>query len=377
MTESITIIGAGIGGLTTALTLQQKGLRPVIYESAPEIRPVGAGIIMASNAMQVFRQLGIHEKIENAGYRVSQVKITDEKLRTLSAMDLSRYENTYGVHNVAIHRADLQKILAGEIGSDHIHLSKRLTHIREDETYTLTFKDGSTVHSEVVIGADGIRSVVREQLLGPGEIRDTGQRCWRGVVNMELPARYAHEANEAWGKGKRFGFVKINARQVYWYAVVNARLVKQNDMPLADLFREFHPDIIRIIAGTPEENLFFSDIIDLKPIYQWHRRNACLIGDAAHATTPNMGQGACQAVEDAYTIGKLLQPGKSMETVFAGYEKARIKKAHTIVNRSWKMGQMAHWENPVAAWFRNTLMKSIPSPVSEKQLGKVFDIGDI
>lgn len=377
MTESITIIGAGIGGLTTALTLQQKGLRPVIYESAPEIRPVGAGIIMASNAMQVFRQLGIHEKIENAGYRVSQVKITDEKLRTLSAIDLSRYENTYGVHNVAIHRADLQKILAEAIGFDHIHLSKRLTHIREDETYTLTFKDGSTVHSEVVIGADGIRSVVREQLLGPGEIRDTGQRCWRGVVNMELPARYAHEANEAWGKGKRFGFVKINARQVYWYAVANARLVKQNDMPLADLFREFHPDMIQIIAGTPEENLFFSDIIDLKPIYQWHRRNACLIGDAAHATTPNMGQGACQAVEDAYTIGKLLQPGKSMETVFAGYEKTRIKKAHTIVNRSWKMGQMAHWENPVAAWFRNTLMKSIPSPVSEKQLGKIFDIGDI
>ncbi len=110
MKEPITIIGAGIGGLTTALALKQKGILATVFEGAPEIRPVGAGIVMASNAMQLFRKMGIHERIERAGNRVSLMKITDERLSVLSAMELSPYEKKYGVFNVAIHRADLLKL---------------------------------------------------------------------------------------------------------------------------------------------------------------------------------------------------------------------------------------------------------------------------
>lgn len=112
----------------------------------------------------------------------------------------------------------------------------------------------------------------------------------------------------------------------------------------------------------------------MKPIYQWQNGNACLIGDAAHATTPNMGQGACQAVEDAYVIGKLFKQGKSVEEVFSQYEKLRKKKAHFIVNTSWNIGKAAHVENRIAIGLRNSLLKRMPKSFNEKQLDRVFNI---
>ena len=370
---NIAIIGAGIGGLTTALALKQNGQEVTVYESAPEIKPLGAGIIMASNAMQVFDTLGVREKIEHAGHRISSLNITDAQLNTISESDLTPFEQKYGVYNVAIHRADLQKILAEEIGFEHIRLSKRLSNIKQGSNFTLTFDDNTCVNADVVIGADGIRSRVRDLLFGAGHIRDTKQRCWRGVIEFDRAAPYDHEAFEAWGKGRRFGFVKISDKKVYWFAVINEALNKDN-AGINALFNDFHPEVLNIIAETPKDNIIFSDIIDLQPIHQWQKGRVCLIGDAAHATTPNLGQGACQAVEDAYVLGRLFGQGKSIEEVFAQYETLRMKKAHFIVHTSWRIGQVAHVQNSIAVWLRNALVKAMPRSVQEQQLDKVFNI---
>ena len=374
MKEPITIIGAGIGGLTMALTLKQKGYPARVYESAPEIKPVGAGILMANNAMQVFKKLGIQHSIEAAGNRISTLDITNEKLSSLSAINLQKFEHRYGVYNVAIHRADLQRILAKAIGFENIELSKRLVSIKQEKDCKLVFEDGSVIRSPVVIAADGIRSAIRNQLFDKSEIRNTGQVCWRGVCDMELPEQYLHEGIEAWGKGIRFGFVRISSRQVYWFAVAKERSVKSEPDDLLLLFKDFHPLVQNMIAATSKENIYFSSITDLKPVHQWYKGNVCLIGDAAHATTPNLGQGACQAVEDAYAIGQLLDPNKTFDNVFAAYQQLRIKKAHTIVNNSWRIGKMAHWGNSFAVWTRNNLMKAIPAAANNRQLQKIFDI---
>ena len=369
----IAIIGGGIGGLTTALALQKNNLDVTIYESAPEIKPVGAGIIMANNAMQVFDKLGIRHKIENAGHKISNIKITDPQLKTLSDVQLNKFESKYGVQNVAIHRGDLQLILAEEIGFENIQISKRLTKVEKNEDYKITFEDGTITNADVVIGADGIKSAVRNQILNIGTLRDSGQKCWRGVADMDWARKYNHQAHEAWGKGRRFGFVRINDQKVYWYAVVNENLVK-NPNNLAELFTDFNKDVVRMISETPKENIFVSDIIDLEPISQWQKDRVCLIGDAAHATTPNMGQGACQAIEDAYVLGKLFGEGKTVEEVFTQYENSRMKKAHYIVNTSAAIGKVSHYENALAIWIRNTLVKATPNSVNEKQMEKVFDI---
>lgn len=374
MTETVNIIGAGIGGLTTALTLQQKGLNVKIFESSAEIKPVGAGIIMANNAMQVFQKLGIQDKIEKAGNKISYMKITDTQLNNISVVDLTEYEKKYGVHNIAIHRGELQKILANEVGYDNINLSKRLSKIEKTEVFKLTFEDNSAVESKLVIGADGIKSVVRNQLFQESTLRNANQKCWRGICEIDLPEKYHNELNEAWGKGKRFGFVKISNQKVYWYALTNSKNTKSDEVNLTEMFSEFHSDILKIISATGKKQIIVSDIIDLKLIYKWQGENVCLIGDAAHATTPNLGQGACQAIEDAYVIGKLLGSGLSLENTFEDYEKLRRKKAHSIVNTSWTIGKIAHIENRFGVWLRNFAMKSLPKSANKKQLDMIFNL---
>lgn len=372
--KRIAIIGAGIGGLTAALAFKQKGFNVTVYENATEIKPVGAGIGIANNAMQIFKKLGIHKKIENAGVKVSSMNITDHNLQSLSVMDLKGFEVKYGVCNVSIHRAVLQNILAEEIGFENIKLSKRLLKIEQTDNVKLFFEDNSIETADIVIAADGIKSIVRNQLFDSSQIRDTNQICWRGVSKMALPNQYTNKAVEAWGKGKRFGFVQINNQEVYWYAVVNESLVKQTENDLQDLFAEFNSDVLEIIENTSEDTVIKNRIIDLKPIHKWYDKNVCLLGDAAHATTPNLGQGACQAIEDAYILAQLYQEDKPIETVFEEYQNLRIKKAHSIVNSSWRIGKIAHIENNFAIYIRNLAMRSVPTSANSMQLKIIYNV---
>lgn len=375
MTETINIIGAGIGGLTTAITLKQKGLDVNVYEGSAEIKPVGAGIIIANNGMQVFQKLGIQDKIGKAGKKISCLKITDAQLHNISSVDLTEYEKKYGVHNIAIHRGELQKILVEELGYENIRLSKRLAKIEKGDFFKLTFEDKTTTECKIVIGADGIKSVVRKQLFGESKLRNANQLCWRGICEIELPQhKYYDELNEAWGKGKRFGFVRISDKKVYWYALCTPKKLNPKEIVLTELFKEFHSNIINIISATNRDEIILSDIIDLKPIDKWQSDNVCLIGDAAHATTPNLGQGACQAIEDAYVLGKLIDNGIAIEDAFKDYETLRRKKTNAIVNASWMIGKVAHIENDCGIWLRNIVMKNIPKLIRKRQMDMVFNL---
>lgn len=221
--NTISIIGAGIGGLTLGNVLQQYGYDFTIYESTPEIKPVGAGIMMAVNAMQVFDTLGLKEKIENAGNKIHKITLSNESLKPFSKTEILELEHKYKSCNVAIHRAELQRILAENLNSESIKLNHSLKKIEKKENYILHFENGDQIESKIIFGADGIKSKVRNQILKTGSIRSSGQKCWRGLVDFELPEGYHHEAFEMWGKGNRFGFVKISDKKVYWYACINEK----------------------------------------------------------------------------------------------------------------------------------------------------------
>ncbi len=369
--NSISIIGAGIGGLTLGNILKQNNLDFTIYESAPEIKPVGSGIMMAINAMQVFETLGLKEKIEKAGNKIHGISVTDEQLKLISKTDVLELEKKYNSCNVAIHRADLQRILASSIGFEHIELNHSLKEIQKEENYLLNFENGNEIESKIVFGADGIHSKIRNQIFGTGSIRNTQQMCWRGLVEFDLPEKFHQEAIETWGKGKRFGFVKMTDRKIYWYAVINKKTHKRYNS-LSENFHGFHPLILDIIDSTLQENIILNDIIDLSPIPTWYSENLCLIGDAAHATTPNLGQGACQAIEDAYVIGKLLEKNRDFNLVFEQFQKIRRKKVDHVVRTSLKIGQVSQWEK--GTYLRNFLMRLVPERISQQMVEKVIQL---
>lgn len=373
---TVDIIGAGIGGLTTAIALEKKGFKPRIYEQAKSLKVIGAGIILASNAMQVYRCLGLDESIKSEGIPLNALNITNEKLQLISKVDLTHFRNKYNLQSIAIHRAKLQQVLLESLKHTELHLDHQLKQLtKQNSGYKLEFENGKSVNSKVVIGADGIHSKVRNALNPGSQIRDMNQVCWRGVTKFDLPKVYRNELNEAWGKGDRFAFVQFSPDEIYWYAVKSfTNGPEEFSKDKLGLYFQKYPTLIQeIIKKTAPETLHTTVMKDLKPIHTWHDAYSCLIGDAAHATTPNMGQGACQSIEDAYVLAESLSMQTAPEA-FKSYEKIRMAKAHRVVNQSRQIGTMSHWKNPVAISLRNLVLKSIPQKVTISQLEDLFEL---
>lgn len=369
----VAIVGAGIGGLTLAIALKKAGISFRVYEAASELRPVGAGIAIANNAMQVYRHLGVAPQLNEKGTRISTVRLTDLNLRVLDQTSLVSFEQHYQLANIAIHRSDLHQVLLDAVGVGHLQLNKRLQQITSTEAgYTLAFTDGTTEQHPFVIGADGLRSKVRQALFGDYPLRDAHQMCWRGVLPFELPKGYAHVAVESWGKGKRMGFVELDKHQVYWYFLVDEALY-QPDTDVELYLAGCPLWVQQMIQQTPKESIHLDKIYDLKPFEGWYKEKACLIGDAAHATTPNLGQGACQAIEDVYVISRLLER-HTLEEALRKFPAIRQAKAHKIVRESWALGKMAQWQNPISVVLRNTSFRLLPTWVKKKQMQQMFTL---
>ncbi|MBL6447664.1 FAD-dependent monooxygenase [Fulvivirga sp. 29W222] len=373
---TVNIIGAGIGGLTTAVALQRKGIKVQVFEQAAELKPVGAGIILANNAMQVYEKLGLKPQIENHGNPISSMKITAPSLSPLSCVDLKYFETKYNCQNIAIHRGALQQILIEALEPNTLKLGYKLAGIEaSDKESLLKFENSKEISSQVTLGADGLSSTVRKNLFPNTKIRSASQVCWRGVVDISLPPKFQNELNEAWGKGERFGFVQIQSNKVYWYALKSFKTnPSEHSVEKLSHYFSVYNDIIRnIIESTPTKNIHTATIDDLKPIKTWFKGNICLIGDAAHATTPNMGQGACQAIEDARVLSECLSKYGVIKA-FEEYQKLRLPKAHQVVNTSWQIGKMAHWKNPMATKLRDQLIKMTPRNISRKQSEQIFKL---
>lgn len=379
----ILIIGAGIGGLTTALACQQVGFDYEVFEAAPEIREVGAGIWVPPNAMNVMHRLGLSAAIAAAGKQLESVSIggpTGSLWFTLHAADVVP---KFGFGTTAIHRGRLQQILYTALNPSRIHTGKRLKNFRIDgNSVTATFDNGSQAVGNCLVGADGLRSQTRLQLLGDVPLRYAGQTCWRGVIKHQLPENLRDAMRELWGElpGQRFAYSQITDNEVYYYGTMatpsggrdNPATVKDT---LIKNFGSYGSIVTDIIADIDPATVIRTDLFDLKPISTWVSGNVALLGDAAHATTPNLGQGAAQAIEDAFVlVAALKQQPDNIPSALRQYQKKRIKKAHYIVNTSWRFGQLTNMENRVGIRVRNWMIKKTPEFVTNRQLERVYAI---
>lgn len=374
----VNIVGGGIGGLTLGLALRQQGIDFQVFEAAAELKLVGAGIVIAINGMQIFQRLGIADQIQKAGYPIKLGQITDEKLSVLSDLEFSFFEKEFKTSSYAIHRAKLQEILAKNLPPGSLHLNKKLkSYSLSSDSVGAQFEDGTHSSSDVLVGADGIHSRVRQQFLPGARLRYSGQTSWRGVLDFRMDERLSDRTIEAWGRNLRFGIVRIDHEKVYWFAVACAPLGEKDEpmgtkRHLTELFQLFHPLINEIIQKTPESAIIRADISDLTHLKSWHQDRVVLLGDAAHATTPNLGQGGNQAIEDALCLALEIKKAKDFTEAFSSFEKLRKPKAQYVVNTSWRLGQAAHLNQSVLVALRNRLLKMTPRSVSRKQLERLF-----
>ncbi len=377
----IIIIGAGIGGLTTAIALKQRGFEVEIFEAAPAFKKAGSGINLALNAMQVYKKLGLYDQILEAGSYTNAMIITDEKLQPLSVIDMKPFEGKFGVKSVAIHRATLHQILLDQLADVPLHLNKKVKDVKQSEAgIEVAFGDGTMQQASVLIAADGIHSAVRKSIFDNTTIRAAKQICWRGITKIELPPNYQTELHEPWGKGKRFGFVAIAENEYYWYALANYKEDYRKEFEQVDLakfYSDFNPLVSQIIKSTPPQNILTNELLDLKPIQRWYQKNICLLGDSAHATTPNLGQGACQAIESALVLADCLAKHKEAEKAFGEFQSIRMKKAIEVVQTSWRVGKIAHLENGLLIKIRNFVLKNTPAKIANKQSERIFEIDKV
>ncbi|MEM9920100.1 MAG: FAD-dependent monooxygenase [Bacteroidota bacterium] len=376
----ISIIGGGIGGLTTALAFEKEGIDYCLYERTPELRPVGAGIWLAPNALQVYEWLGILDAIRQGGNAIDRITLAEPSLQALSDTRQEGAREIFGYTTVAIHRAVLQETLLRHLPADKVKLGKafKLYEQLPSGRLKIDFEDGTAIETDELIAADGIHSKVRQQLFPSSRTRYSGQSCWRGIADFQPSEDFRNRGFELWGDQMRFGFSRITEGQVYWFAVISSPAHQTDDreqlkVQLLERYQAFHPMVKELIEQTPLHKIIRSDINDLKPLDRWYAGNICLVGDAGHATTPNMGQGGAQAIEDAYFLAKAIGASETPSAAFPLFQKQRFKKANDIVWQSWLTGQIAHCK--YGQWLRNLLMKSLPKSFLQKKMMEVYQLG--
>lgn len=372
------IIGGGVAGLSMAIALRNLGKDFLVFEQSAQLLGIGAGFGLAANAMHAFDYLGIRENVEQLGYYTESYTILDHRGRTLIAPDTQRLSSRYQQKNFTVHRADLHQYLLSELPSGRIRLAKRFHRFEQTaDAITLFFEDGTTFRCRHLIVADGVKSGARQQLLPEATPRYAGYTCWRATISQG--ATVLPHGSETWGPEGRFGMTPLTGGRIYWYACINAprNSDRYRKYTVSDLLRHFgsyHQPIPEILSNTGNGDLLWNDIIDIKPLKRFAFGNIVLIGDAAHATTPNMGQGACQALEDVAVLSQEIGQAGNIQQAFKNFEKRRLKRTEYITNTSARIGRAAQLSHPVIIVIRNGLMRALPSQWTQAPLHKLLEV---
>jgi 2-polyprenyl-6-methoxyphenol hydroxylase-like FAD-dependent oxidoreductase len=371
----IVIAGGGIGGLTLGCALSQARKPFRIFERSVELRPVGAGIALSPNAFQAFAHIGIDDRVRRCGWDLEFADLCDSKGRVLLRARVPKLPA--GVTK-AMTRANLQQALIETLGTNVETGRAVQSYQSRPSGVRVRMADGEEVEAELLVGADGLHSSVRRAMLGDETLRYSGQTSWRGLVTSDV--NQPHCVTESWGLRQRFGIVPIGVRHIYWFAVMNAPAGERDEIdPRHELRRRFagwHTPIDKLLAMTPPDQIIRADIFDRPPINCWIDGRAVLLGDAAHPMTPNLGMGACQAIEDAVVLAAALSREPDVASALALYQNRRISRANSFVERSFRFGQVAHTRNAQLRWLRDQAIRTlrlVPSRVISSAMARDFD----
>jgi len=357
----VTIIGAGIGGLTTGIALKNIGYDVDIYDRTRELRPAGAGISLWSNGIKVLNRLGLGEKVANIGGQMNRMEYRSHKDERLSAVDLRPLVERVGERPYPVARTDVQQMLLEAFGSEKVHLGWKCVAVEQDETSaTAIFENGDRVTSDLIIGADGIHSTVREYVTGQSITpRYADYVNWNGLV----PASDDLCEWDNWviyvGEGKRASMMPVGDNRFYFFfgcPMAKGTTVEPKDRQaeLKELFAGWSKAVQNLIERLNPLETNRLEISDLDPLETLAKGRIALLGDAGHATTPTLGQGGCQAIEDAEMLSRfLVSTNISVADALKRYEAARKDRVSQLVLKARQRTATIYGkdESTTAAWY--------------------------
>ncbi len=367
----VAIVGGGIGGLTAAIAFRRIGADVQVFERAPEIKEIGAGVGVWGNAVRVLDDLDVGAPLRSFALPVTTASIYSARGRALSVTDVSELTQQLGVPSFVMHRADLQATLLKALPAGIVTSGAECVRLEQAQCgAVLHFANRGPFDADLVIGADGFNSVIRRELWGETPVRYSGQTCYRGVVAMRVkrPGLLA----EIQGRGIRMGHCPISAEKMYWWACHNAAH-HEPEGPLGAkekllrLFREFPFQLGDAIAATATDAIIRTDLCDRPPLARWSRGASTLLGDAAHPMVPNLGQGACTAIEDAAVLARCVASEPTLALALARYEAERIPRTTRMVQLAWRFGHVARWSNPITVSLREALFRLTPDAAMRKE----------
>jgi 2-polyprenyl-6-methoxyphenol hydroxylase-like FAD-dependent oxidoreductase len=328
------------------------------------------------NALLALRHIGLDRAVADAGAPGRVAVLRDWRGTDMTVQRMEDLSPEPGLLPVALHRGTLHDVLLDALGRDRVRLGAEVAGWTIDGAAKVALVGGEVIEGDLLVGADGIRSVVRAGLVGDEPTRYAGYTCWRGVTARK-DLWPAGESAELWGPGRRFGIVPVDGDRIYWFAVLNAPEGGRDpagagrDAALAVVADCVDP-ARAIVASTDEEQVLRNDIVDRPASDVWGRGPVTLLGDAAHAMTPNMGQGACQAIEDAVVLGARLATGDPIAGLRA-YEALRRERTRWFVEQSWAFGRLAQWESGFARGVRDLGLRWVPDAVVRRGMRRAWD----